>query len=654
MTRRADLFHTFLVFSAAFINLVEIIQIITIPRSWSRWLLCMAFFNGVAMLVLTLNRRGKTSLAASLFLCISLAAILLFAWTAGGIQSSVLHVLPIFIFLAGVLLGWKKGFLIAGIEVLLISALLAAELSGFLPKSFVTYTPINHLTSAIGTIGMLVLLTYLATSSLDRSLREAREELEKRIRIGEELKKSEENLTVTLSSIGDAVIATDVAGFVTRMNPAAERLCGWTLAEAAGRPLTEVFRIINARTREIAVSPVEDVIARGAVMGLANHTTLLARDGTEYQIADSAAPIRNAEGLTIGVVLVFSDVTEKYRIEARLRESNELLSLFISRSPIYSFIKEVNAAESRVLHASENYEQMIGIKGSLMAGKTMAELFPPDLAAKMLLDDLDVVSKGKLLEVDEELNGRSYNSLKFPIVQDGKTLLAGFTMDVTERKRAENNLRQSLREKETLIRELFHRTKNTMQIIRGMIMLQAAEFPDNKELEKVVKMTEDRIQAISLVHQMLFKSQNLSHISTGDYIRELCPLLFRSFGIASKRIALELRIEEQEVLLDTAIPFGLILNELLTNSLKHGFPDEQRGIIAITLETLNAATMILHYSDTGIGVPGDFDFRTRNTLGLKLIYSIGEEQLQGKVEMDGKAGYRCTIEFPKNLYQARV
>jgi len=193
-----------------------------------------------------------------------------------------------------------------------------------------------------------------------------------------------------------------------------------------------------------------------------------------------------------------------------------------------------------------------------------------------------------------------------------------------------------------------------MQIIRGMIMLQAAEFPDNKELEKVVKMTEDRIQAISLVHQMLFKSQNLSHISTGDYIRELCPLLFQSFGITSKRIALDLRIEEQEVLLDTAIPFGLILNELLTNSLKHGFPDGQQGVIAITLETLNATTMILHYSDTGIGVSDDFDFRTRNTLGLKLIYSIGEEQMQGKVEMDGKAGYRCTIEFPKNMYQERV
>jgi len=441
LTRRAGIFHTFLIVSAAFINFVEVIQLVSLPHNWVRWLLFITFIDVFAVIVLIINKRGKTSLAVSLFLGINFIVIPLFAWTAGGIQASALHELPIFILLGGILLGWKKGLLIAGIEVLLIAALAAAELTGNLPETHVSNTPVSLMMTAITNIGMLVLLTYLATSSLDRALRESREELKKRIIIGEELKKSEENLAVTLASIGDAVIATDVAGFVTRMNPAAERLSGWTLAEAAGRPLTEIFRIINARTRKGTISPVEDVIARGAVMGLADHTTLLSRDGTEYQIADSAAPIRNADGLIIGVVLVFSDVTEKYRTETRLRESNELLSLFISRSPIYSFIKEVSAAESRVLHASENYEQMIGIKGSLMAGKTMAELFPPDLAAKMLLDDLDVVSKGKLLEVDEELNGRSYTSLKFPIVQDGKTLLAGFTMDVTERKRAENNLR---------------------------------------------------------------------------------------------------------------------------------------------------------------------------------------------------------------------
>jgi PAS domain S-box-containing protein len=143
------------------------------------------------------------------------------------------------------------------------------------------------------------------------------------------LRSSERSLAITLDSIGDAVIATDREGRVTRMNGAAERLTGWRLPDAAGRPLIEVFRIVHAVTRENATDPVRKVIEHGEVVGLANHTALLARDGREYQIADSAAPIRSAGGEIEGVVLVFSDVTEAYRVNAELEASRERLQLVI-------------------------------------------------------------------------------------------------------------------------------------------------------------------------------------------------------------------------------------------------------------------------------------------------------------------------------------
>ncbi|NTV56534.1 MAG: PAS domain S-box protein [Deltaproteobacteria bacterium] len=136
---------------------------------------------------------------------------------------------------------------------------------------------------------------------------------------------SEENLAITLHSIGDAVIATDTDGLITRMNSTAERLTGWPLAEALGQPLTQVFHIANALTREQSEDPVQKVLTHGEVVGLANHTVLLARDGQEYQIADSAAPIRDAAGSIIGVVLVFSDVTEEYRVEEALAQTTEML-----------------------------------------------------------------------------------------------------------------------------------------------------------------------------------------------------------------------------------------------------------------------------------------------------------------------------------------
>ncbi len=136
------------------------------------------------------------------------------------------------------------------------------------------------------------------------------------------LRASQENLAITLQSIGDAVMATDVQGRITRMNPVAEKMTGWSLEEALGLPLTEVFRIVHAITRQVPVDPVWRVLDSGEVVGLANHTALLSRDGSERQISDSAAPIRDADGRLVGVVLVFSDVTEQYRLQ-RVQVENE-------------------------------------------------------------------------------------------------------------------------------------------------------------------------------------------------------------------------------------------------------------------------------------------------------------------------------------------
>ncbi|MDY7028920.1 MAG: PAS domain S-box protein, partial [Spirochaetota bacterium] len=140
------------------------------------------------------------------------------------------------------------------------------------------------------------------------------------------LHESEENLRATLNSIGDAVIATDTSGLITRMNPVAETLTGWSLAEARGRRLTEVFNIINAYTGKQVQSPVDRVLESGQVVGLANHTMLIAKDGARYQIADSGSPIRDAQGAISGVVLVFRDVSEEYRIREELKRNEDRLS----------------------------------------------------------------------------------------------------------------------------------------------------------------------------------------------------------------------------------------------------------------------------------------------------------------------------------------
>ena len=161
-------------------------------------------------------------------------------------------------------------------------------------------------------------------------------------------------------------------------------------------------------------------------------------------LANKATDYDETDILQVSLLMeVVWKVTERKRAEVALRESNDLFSLYMRHSPIYTYIKEVTPIRSIVLQASDNFGQMIGISGSEMIGKTMMELFPPELAAKITADDATVVSRGDVLRLDEELNGRSYTTIKFPIVRGDKTLLAGYTIDITDGKLAAEKLRQS-------------------------------------------------------------------------------------------------------------------------------------------------------------------------------------------------------------------
>jgi PAS domain S-box-containing protein len=184
------------------------------------------------------------------------------------------------------------------------------------------------------------------------------------------LERSEQNLATTLHSIGDAVIATDPEGIVVRMNPTAERLTGWSAAAAIGQPLAAVFRILNARTRQPLLDPVHHVISTGEVVGLANDTMLLARDGHAYQIADSAAPIRTPDGTVTGVVLVFSDVTGAYQVQQALRANERRLRSLLDN--LHAGVI-VHGPDSQVLDANPTACRIAGLTLAQMRGKTAAD-----------------------------------------------------------------------------------------------------------------------------------------------------------------------------------------------------------------------------------------------------------------------------------------
>lgn len=182
---------------------------------------------------------------------------------------------------------------------------------------------------------------------------------------------NEEDLAVILNSIGDAVLATDIEGRITRLNPSAEKLLGWTQAEALGRPVGEVFHSINRETRRPAVIPVDKVLATGAIHGLANHTILILRDGTERPIAESAAPIRDKDGRILGAVMVFRDVSEEKKAERTLKQ----LASIVESSDDAITSKTLDGV---ITSWNPGAERLFGYTAEEIIGTPMARLFPPD------------------------------------------------------------------------------------------------------------------------------------------------------------------------------------------------------------------------------------------------------------------------------------
>jgi PAS domain S-box-containing protein len=265
------------------------------------------------------------------------------------------------------------------------------------------------------------------------------------MRAQQALRASEQRLATTLDSIGDAVIATDIAGRIVRLNPAAERLTGWPAGEAAGRPLDEVFRIVSGQTRRPAADPVARVLATGEVVGLANDTLLLARDGRELQIADSAAPIRGADGRTDGVVLAFSDVTEKYRVVQALRESERQLAMIADALP--GPVARV-ARDGRYRFVNAALLRWFGVQPEDVLGRTQRELLG-DEAMAFLRPYLERVHAGQAVVFDTDLQTRQGRRdvmvTMLPERDEDGQVCGHFSLatDITARKQAEQALERS-------------------------------------------------------------------------------------------------------------------------------------------------------------------------------------------------------------------
>ena len=283
-----------------------------------------------------------------------------------------------------------------------------------------------------------------------RHLLEIQEETNKKLQQANvTLQVSEEKLAVTLNSIGDAVIATDAEARVTRLNPVGEKLTGWTQAEAVGRPVGEIFHIINQETRQLAAIPVLETLAHGMIQGLANHTVLIARDGSECAIADSCAPIRDRDGQVVGAVLVFRNVTGEYAVQQALRDSAAQIQTILNT--VVDGIITLHAHGGIVETVNPAAEQMFGYATAELIGKNFSILIP-ELDREQhngngSLEYYSASAEARAIGLGREVVGRRKDGSVFPLeiaVSEmwlgGQRYFTGILRDITARKQAEEAL----------------------------------------------------------------------------------------------------------------------------------------------------------------------------------------------------------------------
>jgi PAS domain S-box-containing protein len=472
----------------------------------------------------------------------------------------------------------------------------------------------------------------------------------------EALRESEELYRMLFESAGEAIFLMSADSFI-ECNPKTLSMFGCAREDIIGAHPAQFSPPLQPDGRPSLDKAREKISAalNGEMQSF--EWTHIRKDGNQFEaeVSLSKLVLRNEELL----LAIVRDISERKRMLDALRESDERYRLFFESSPIALFVTRPFALSN----PNSSAEKLFGA-----SAQELEKIAPWDLSPETQPDG-SLSSEKAAYYIRETLAGKPQYFEWRHQRKDGtpfdaevaltrvylksEPLIIATILDVTERKRTLNQLKTSLHEKEILLQEIYHRTKNNMGVISSFLELQATTG-ENPEVDRIVEDTTSRIRTMALAHEMLYKGKSLSRVNLKDYITALAQLQLTGSGLSPDRVRLRYDIEEVEMLIDIVIPLGLIINELLTNCFKHAFPGERTGVIDIGLHRIEDNQLELTLGDNGVGLPKGFDTAKATTLGIQLVFQIARHQLHGSIVAKSDHGLRWSLKFFENLYLERV
>ena len=464
-------------------------------------------------------------------------------------------------------------------------------------------------------------------------------EISERTKAEQELIRVQKYANSIINSSLDMIVATDNNNIISEFNPAAEATFGYEKEEIIGQDIKVLFSDSEEMGEVLRTIRKQGCFASEIFNKKKNNSLFIT-----YL---SASILKDEEGNVVGSMGVSRDITSIKKAEEELKLSEERHRAIYDQA--YIGIARI-ARIGRFLLVNERLCEMFGYSAQEMYKSTFYDLTLPDEVEESLRK-WDELLSGELENFSKEQtyihkNGSHVNTnVTVSLVRDTKghpNYYVAVFEDITERKTQEKELLESLNEKETLLKEVHHRVKNNMQVISSILNLQSAYIDDEGALQ-MLKESQDRIKSMSMIHESLYQSKMLSRVNFTEYVTNISKNLYHSYVRPEGGISLDFQLDEVFLNLDTSIPCGLILNELLSNAMKYAFVGRSTGGITIQLVSSDD-NLRLSVKDDGVGLPEEFNIEESNSLGLQLVSAL-VSQIRGELNIETGEQTNFTISF---------